>query len=207
MDSPERVLKIFPLRPILRGADGVVSCNCPDGPNRKAIGKHPFVRWRRGDYHGNEKGPGGGFGIPTGAANGILVIAGDIKPGKRPDGEPDGTVVNGVENLRAMGPLPETHTVRSPSGSVHFYFQLELRARLHPPTVTDGGRGRQPATPAPVVEDDDEVRARVARGERERFDMRGPVPADPGVAQLRAQVESWRLGLEPDDDGAARRCS
>ena len=123
MDSPERVLKIFPLRDIVRGADGTASCTCSDGLNCKAIGKHPAVRWRLGDYDGNEKGPGGGFGIPTGAANGILVIEGDIKSGKRPDGEPDGTVVNGVENLRAMGPLPETHTVRSPSGSVHFYFQ------------------------------------------------------------------------------------
>src|ERR1022692_3945967 len=97
-----REVSIFPLREIIRGADGVVACTCRKGSRCGAIGKHPAVRWRLGNYEENEKGSGGGFGIPTGERNGILVVEGDIKPGKGPNGEPDGTIINGVENLRAL---------------------------------------------------------------------------------------------------------
>lgn len=126
-------LKIFPLREILRDPpsdpQGKPYCSCSKKEKCPTVGKHPAVRWRTLTYwseiepsdngiHGSP-GPGGGFGIPTGRRNGIFVIEGDVKPGKGPNGSD----IDGVSALLAMGPLPETRVVRTPSGSAHFYFQ------------------------------------------------------------------------------------
>lgn len=112
------MLHIFPLREILPGP----SCSCTEGAACGAIGKHPLVEWTDwDDDEENEKGPGGGYGIPTGVRNGILVVEGDIH-----SATPTSTAVDGVQNILDMGPLPETLVVESPSGSVHFYFQYPV---------------------------------------------------------------------------------
>jgi Bifunctional DNA primase/polymerase, N-terminal/AAA domain len=60
--------------------------------------------------------PAAGIGIPTGLDNGFWVLETDTKNGK--DGEAE------LANLQAQhSALPTTYKVRSPSGSVHYYFQ------------------------------------------------------------------------------------
>jgi predicted P-loop ATPase len=121
------LIYIFPLREILRAPDGSVSCSCSDGAACRVIGKHPAViGWADGTYWNGlapqngvvgRRGPGGGFGLTTGVRNNLLVIDTDVKaatattPG-----------IDGVANLLAMGPLPQTRVIQSPSGGVHFYF-------------------------------------------------------------------------------------
>jgi predicted P-loop ATPase len=73
-----------------------------------------MVRWRH--YDENEKGPAGGYGIPTGSINGFFVVDVDMKEGK--DG---GTT---LVALAAGRVLPETKTVLTPTGGAHLYFRL-----------------------------------------------------------------------------------
>lgn len=75
-----------------------------------------MVRWR--DYEENEKGPGGDYGVPTGAANGIVVLDLDVRPGK------DGTLA-----LEALGEIPDTLVVSTPSGGFHLYFATDTFVR------------------------------------------------------------------------------
>jgi hypothetical protein len=69
------------------------------------------VRWRT--YDENTKGPSGGYGIQTGHFNGIFVVDLDVKDGK-----------DGIYALLALGPVPDTLSVKTPSGGVHLYFRL-----------------------------------------------------------------------------------
>ncbi len=109
-----RGLAIFPLIPVI---DGV--CQCSKGATCKSPGKHPAITWSDLGA-GVQVMPRGeqGAGVATGARSGGLVILDiDAKSG-----------VNGFESLErleagAWGPLPETLTVRSPSGGLHLWFR------------------------------------------------------------------------------------
>lgn len=104
-------LRIFPLH----GIDPATkTCTCPRGAACTDVGKHPAVRWRH--YEDNEKGPSGGYGIPTGGTNGIFVVDIDMKNGK------DGC--GSLITLAAGRAVPETATVATPTGGVHLYFRL-----------------------------------------------------------------------------------
>src|SRR5271165_3421384 len=93
-------LRIFPLHDILLPGP---ACSCPLGSRCTRIGKHPAVRWR--DYDENRKGIGGGYGIQTGHFNGIFVVDLDVAPNK-----------NGIASLLALGTVPDTSSVITPSG-------------------------------------------------------------------------------------------
>jgi hypothetical protein len=62
--------------------------------------------------------PDAGVGLPTGAVNNFIVIEADTL---------EGHDVDGIANLKKLeaelGPLPETLSAVSPSGSVHYYFK------------------------------------------------------------------------------------
>jgi Bifunctional DNA primase/polymerase, N-terminal/Family of unknown function (DUF5906)/Primase C terminal 2 (PriCT-2) len=69
--------------------------------------RRDFSRW-----------PDADIGIPAGKENGFWVLEADT---------PEGHDVDGIANLRALeaehGKLPVTLTVKSPSGSLHYYFK------------------------------------------------------------------------------------
>lgn len=107
-------LRIFPLHGILPGP----ACTCPRGEECPDIGKHPLVEWRAHEEGG--KGPSGGFGIQTGRFNGIFVVDLDesTKNGKKKEGIAAFlTLANGRE-------IPDTLSVKTPTGGVHLYFRL-----------------------------------------------------------------------------------
>jgi putative DNA primase/helicase len=81
------------------------------GPERWGATKDPAtISERFAPY------PNAGIGIPTGCENGFWVIETDTKNDK--DGESE------LAKLQAQhGPLPATYRVRSPSGSIHYYYQ------------------------------------------------------------------------------------
>jgi hypothetical protein len=72
-------------------------------------------------YEGNEKGPGGGFGVRTGRTSGVFVLDLDLKDGK-----------NGYASLLALAQgndtpadlIPNTTAVETPTGGIHLYFRL-----------------------------------------------------------------------------------
>ena len=107
---PDITLKIFPLHGILYD-HGVVSCTCSAKTKCTRIGKHPMVRWR--SYDENTKGPSGGYGIQTGTFNSIFVVDLDVKDGKE-----------GIKNFIALGDVPDTLGVLTPSSGAHLYFRL-----------------------------------------------------------------------------------
>lgn len=113
-------LRIFPLHGIVRTDQDIPACTCSLGTRCKSIGKHPLVRWRT--YDDNEKGPDGGYGIPTGPRNGIFVIDLDIKPATPTKPAKDG--VAALLALAAGRPIPDTQSVLTPTGGVHLYFRL-----------------------------------------------------------------------------------
>lgn len=100
--------RVFPLHDILFNHHGVPSCTCPLGARCDSIGKHPMVPWK--NYVENTKGPGGGYGIQTGRFNDILVV--------------DLANKSSVRAFTALGPIPETLSVLTPSGGLHLYFRL-----------------------------------------------------------------------------------
>jgi predicted P-loop ATPase len=116
--SPAPNIRVFPLHGIVY--NGVTSCACSLGAACKDIGKHPMVRWR--SYDENTKGPGGGYGIQTGRFNGIFVVDLDVKSAK--NGKPAKDGVAAFTQLAADRPIPDTLSVLTPSGGVHFYFRL-----------------------------------------------------------------------------------
>jgi Bifunctional DNA primase/polymerase, N-terminal len=62
--------------------------------------------------------PGARIGIPTGAINKIVVVETDTEAGHGIDGQ------TALDRLEAKyGPLPETRTTISPSGSIHRYLK------------------------------------------------------------------------------------
>jgi hypothetical protein len=59
-----------------------------------------------------------GIGLPTGIVNGLFVIEADTKEGHDVDG------LGSLKRLQKnYSPLPDTLMVRSPTGSLHYYFQ------------------------------------------------------------------------------------
>ena len=102
--------------PLYSSKDGV--CTCSEGVKCGTAGKHPMVRWK--EYEGDDegeycKGPGGDYGVPTGSRNGFFVVDLDVKPAKG---------IDGLEALAALGELPDTLTVATPSGGWHLYFKM-----------------------------------------------------------------------------------
>lgn len=96
---------VFPLLPVVNG-----KCGC-NNPECARVGKHPAVLW--GDWSPGQQEIGdGGVGVRTGAEFGIFVVETDQKPG-----------VDGAGALAALGSLPRTYRVRTPSGSIHNYFR------------------------------------------------------------------------------------
>ena len=73
------------------------------------------------------------IGIATGVSSGIWVL--DIDPGSGGDAKLAALVA-------AYGRLPETYTVRTPSGGVHYYFRLP--DDFEPRNVQHGQSGRLP---------------------------------------------------------------
>jgi hypothetical protein len=64
-----------------------------------------------------QRWPQANIGLPTGLDSGFWVLEADTK---------EGHAVDGLASLQALiaqhGPLPETLTAESPSGSQHYYF-------------------------------------------------------------------------------------
>lgn len=129
-------LAVFPLHPIDDGRCGCGNPGCMDA------GKHPDGPW--GDIEPAEKRrsrhhPRAGYGIATGQRSGVFVV--------------DADGVEGLANLRALGPLPDTFTVRRGHGR-HFYFKATgrtptTRSELAPKVDTrgDGGYIVAPGSP------------------------------------------------------------
>lgn len=96
-------------------------CSCWDGPACPSAGKHPIARaWQATFIETPEQvlsawasQPLAGIGIVTGPASGLWVL----------DVDPDH---GGDDSLRdliiANGRLPDTHTVQTGSGGLHYYF-------------------------------------------------------------------------------------
>ena len=90
--------------------------------------------------------PDDGVGIACGAASGIFVIDVDVNDGKIGD--------KTLRDLEAIhGELPETYTVRTPTGGWHYYFRYDLarpisngKLGLHIDTRGDGGQVVAPPT-------------------------------------------------------------
>ena len=113
--------RIFPLYPVVKAPSGEVSCGC-GLPSCRTIGKHPMVRWR--EYDEGMKGPasrvlpdgsqelGGNYGVVLGRDANLFVVDLDVKGNE-----------NGLEALAALGELPDTLVVSTPSGGYHLYFE------------------------------------------------------------------------------------
>ncbi len=94
---------VFPLHAI----DANGSCVCSEGPACLRPGKHPAIRW--GELAPGEQVHGSaGHGIATGIRSDVFVV------------DTDGPEADA--RFRALGPLPDTYTVTTPSGGRHYYF-------------------------------------------------------------------------------------
>jgi replicative DNA helicase len=93
-----------------------------------------------------ERWPDDGVGIACGAVSGIFVIDVDVNDGKVGD--------KTLRDLEAIhGELPETYTVRTPTGGWHYYFRYDSarpisngKLGLHVDTRGDGGQVVAPPT-------------------------------------------------------------
>ncbi len=100
----------FPLLPI--NSDGTCGCGdrtCKDG------GKHPSCKWGEKSLGAGAQvpvPPGFGVGLATGARSDVIVIDLDRKGG-----------VDGLAALRALGEVPDTLAVATPTGGFHLYFK------------------------------------------------------------------------------------
>lgn len=104
-----RSLTVFPLRPVLPGP----SCSCAAGASCEAIGKHPAIVWsdlERGEQIIASDAPDCGYGVATGSRSGFFAI--DV----------DGPEAHA--RLLAMEPMPDTFTVKSPSGPERYHLWL-----------------------------------------------------------------------------------
>lgn len=112
-DGPEGPAASWTYFPLYAVTDGV--CACPKGAACRDAGKHPRISWGSLAAGAAIKGqPGEGRGIATGHRSGVFVLDVDNKPGG----------ANGFETLRALGELPPTYTVKTPTGGAHLYFQI-----------------------------------------------------------------------------------
>lgn len=101
----------------LWGVRGDGSCECPKGSAcGNSAGKHTSLVTTKGVDPDWRPAEGQGYGILTGEVSGLVVVDIDEKDGK-----------NGLEALKKwsqkFGEWPETLTVRTPSGGLHWYFQ------------------------------------------------------------------------------------
>jgi DNA-binding transcriptional ArsR family regulator len=135
-------LYFFPIRKIVRNPDGTIACDCKDGPNCDQIGKHPAVvgwtvppgetdpddgtpsYWPAGPEGLGETWEGHGRGLPTGAINGFFVLDVDVKEATEDKPAKDGFASLAALEAKYGVPLPETPTVKSPTGGAHFYFKV-----------------------------------------------------------------------------------
>ena len=72
-----------------------------------------------------KKWPKANVGIPTGVENGFFVVEADTLEGHKVDG-----IANLQRLIDANGPLPETRMARSPTGSIHYFFNYPAEGRI-----------------------------------------------------------------------------
>jgi RecA-family ATPase len=168
--------------------------------------------------------PNAGIGIPTGVENGFWVIETDTKNGKDGEGE--------LAKLQAQHePLPTTYRVRSPSGSIHYYFAhpgpdfyitsrsdkiapgIDIKGNagmvVGPPTAR-GGKRYEIIDNVPIVEAPQWLLALVTRkitDDEKRFVKHAPPTDEPTVEPWEiAKLERWvREALEKNLDWFAER--
>lgn len=175
--------------------------------------RHDFARWSDA-----------GIGIPTGLENGFWVLETDTKNGK--DGESELAKLQAQHTL-----LPRTHRVRSPSGSVHYYFQhpgpdfyitsvsdkvargVDVKADggmvLAPPTLRNGKR-YAPIDDAPIAEAPQwllDIVCRKITDQEKSFVKHAPPTDEPTVTQWEiVKLERWvREALSKNLDWFAQR--
>jgi hypothetical protein len=73
----------------------------------------------------HQRWPDANLGIPTGEQNKFWVVEADTAEGHQVDG-----IANLRELERRYGALPPTRTVKSPSGSLHYYFKWDPRREV-----------------------------------------------------------------------------
>jgi RecA-family ATPase len=165
-----------------------------------------------------------GIGIPTGFENGFWVIETDTKNGKDGEGE--------LAKLQAQhGALPDTYRVRSPSGSIHYYFRhpgpdfyitsvsdkvapgVDVKADggmvLAPPTLRNGKR-YEIFDDAPIAEAPQwllDIVCRKITDQEKRIVKHAPPTDEPTVAQWEiVKLERWvREALSKNPDWFAER--
>lgn len=98
---------VFPLFGIFHDAEGVARCLCGDLECKSSPGKHPAYPYGSLEAGQQIRGPHG-HGIATGWKSGIFVL------------DTDGPEADA--RFRALGPIPDTFTVKTPSGGRHYYF-------------------------------------------------------------------------------------
>jgi hypothetical protein len=157
----------FRLHPVIDGRCGCGNSDC------KIAGKHPPTGWPE-TPPGPELVPTEtqGVGIVTGAVSGIFVVDLDVKNG-----------VDGVANFAALGEVPPTYTVATPTGGFHLYFR-------HP-----GFRVRNSAPNSNPIALGVDIRGDggyvVAPGSPHRNGGRYAVAADLPIAEAPAWLLAW----------------
>jgi putative DNA primase/helicase len=153
--------------------------------------------------------PDAGIGIPTGCENGFWVTETDTKNGKDGEGEL-------AKLIAKHGPLPATYRTRSPSGSIHYYWQhpgpdyyitsssnkvasgIDVKGDagmvVAPPTARDGKR-YEILDNLPIAFAPEWLRANVVRkitDEEKRTVRQAPPTDDPTVAPWEiVKLERW----------------
>lgn len=101
-----------------------------DWPNKASNDHAQMDQWET-DF------PGSMLGLPTGAANGIIVIDLDVKPSQDTDGIAEwGEIIHQY----GEGLPPDTYTVSTPSGGLHIYFRAPEGIKI-PNSVSLLGKG------------------------------------------------------------------
>jgi hypothetical protein len=137
-------------------------------------GKHPAERWKElpADRKPLTPTETQGVGIATGERSGIFVVDLDVKNG-----------VDGASNFFALGDVPPTYTVATPSGGFHLYFK-------HPGfPVRNSGPKSNPI--APGVDVRGEIGYVVAPGSPHKNGGKYSIAADLPIAEAPAWLLAW----------------
>jgi hypothetical protein len=126
---------LFPVH-TARQTESGPRCSCGKG-NCKHLGKHPRTKHGVNDATTDEptirewwrKCPDANIGIATGAKSGFVVL--DIDPRHRGD-------ASLAEWVKAHGELPETITVRTGGGGLHYYFNASGWSRVKNAAIAPG---------------------------------------------------------------------
>ncbi len=110
---------VFPCWGIVSDESGR-GCACPLGAACQSPGKHPITKKGFKEATTNRElilrwwtsHPNANVAVATGSESGLVVIDLDVKNG-----------VDGVDSLKALGPVPQTLTVRTGSGGLHLYYK------------------------------------------------------------------------------------